>query len=107
MEPSKSIGVNVVYALPDRQLIVKLTVPAGTTVEIAVELSGLKRRFQEITSQPLHCAIFGRVVEVSQVLQKGDRVEILRPLLIDPKENRRQTAARAKAKTRAAAQKPR
>lgn len=103
MEPSEGIHVNVVYALADRQSIVKLAVPAGTTVEVAVEMSGLKRRFPQIASGPLQCAIFGRVVDASQVLGEGDRIEILRPLLIDPKENRRQTAARA----RAAAQKRR
>jgi putative ubiquitin-RnfH superfamily antitoxin RatB of RatAB toxin-antitoxin module len=97
MEQSERIHVVVVYALPDRQSIVKLAVAAGTTAAVAVEISGLKRRYPEITSRPLHCAIFGRPVEGSHVLAEGDRVEILRPLLIDPKENRRQTAARARA----------
>ena len=98
MEQSeRRIRVDVVYALPDRQSVVKLAVAAGTTAEVAVEISGLRRRYPEITSRPLHCAIFGRPVEGSQVLVEGDRVEILRPLLIDPKENRRQTAARARA----------
>jgi uncharacterized protein len=95
MEQSERIHVDVVYALPHRQSIVKLAVAAGTTAEVAVELSGLRRRHPEITSRPLHCAIFGRPVEGSRVLGEGDRVEILRPLLIDPKETRRQTAARA------------
>ena len=103
VEQSESIRVNVVYALADRQSIVKLTVAAGTTAEVAVEMSGLKRRFPQIGPGTPQCAIFGRVVDASQVLVDGDRVEILRPLLIDPKENRRQTAARA----RAAAQKRR
>lgn len=97
MEQNERIHVEVVYALPERQSIVKLIVAVGTTAEIAVEMSGLKRRHPEITSRPLHCAVFGRPVEGSQVLVEGDRVEILRPLLIDPKENRRQTAARARA----------
>lgn len=97
MEQSERIHVEVVYALADRQSIVKLAVAAGTTAEVAVEMSGLKRRYPQIASRPLHCAIFGRSVEGSQVLAAGDRVEILRPLLIDPKENRRRTAARARA----------
>jgi uncharacterized protein len=98
MEQSeRRIRVDVVYALPDRQSVVKLDVAVGTTAEVAVELSELKRRYPEIMSRPLHCAIFGRPVDGSQVLVEGDRVEILRPLLIDPKENRRQTAARARA----------
>ena len=97
MEQSERIHIEVVYALPDRQSIVKLAVPADTTAEVAVELSGLKRRYPQIALRPLHCAVFGRPVEGSRVLVEGDRVEILRPLLIDPKENRRQSAARARA----------
>lgn len=97
MPESESIRVSVVYAMPERQSIVELKVPRATTVLAAVELSGLMRRFPEIASRPLQCAIFGCVVAGSRGLVEGDRVEILRPLLVDPKENRRQTAARARA----------
>lgn len=97
MASSERIRVSVLCAFPERQPEVKLAVAAGTTVEAAVERSGLVRRFPEMASRPLHYAIFGRVVQGAQVLAEGDRVEILRPLLIDPKEQRRQTAARARA----------
>jgi hypothetical protein len=97
MERSERIRVSVVYALADLQSVVELSVPSAATVDAAVELSGLIRRFPEIAVRPLQCAIYGRVVDGSQVLSEGDRVEILRPLLMDPKENRRQTAARARA----------
>lgn len=93
---SASIRVSVLYALPDRQPIVNLQVPPGTSVQAAVELSGLLRRFPEAAASPLNYAIFSRVVPGTEVLGEGDRVEILRPLLIDPKENRRQAAARAR-----------
>ena len=56
------IAISVAYALPDRQTVVKLNVPAGTTVGDAVRLSSLSSRFPELATQPLHCAIFGRVV---------------------------------------------
>lgn len=95
MQEVESIHVRVVYALAEHQSVIDLTVPAQTTVAQAVEQSGLIRRFPEIGSQPLRCAIFGRVVSVSDSLLDGDRVEILRPLLADPKENRRQAAARS------------
>lgn len=95
MQEVESIHVRVVYALAEHQSVIDLTVPAQTTVAQAVEQSGLIRRFPEIGSQPLHCAIFGRVVSASDRLLDGDRVEILRPLLADPKENRRQAAARS------------
>lgn len=96
MPEAESIRVRVVYALADRQSIIDLVVPKQTTVAQAVERSDLVRQFPEIAAQPLKCAIFGRVVSASGALVDGDRVEILRPLLVDPKENRRQAAARSR-----------
>lgn len=96
MQEAESIRVRVVYALADQQSVVDLVVPAQTTVAQAVEKSGLTGRFAEIESQPLKCAIFGRLVSASDTLAEGDRVEILRPLLVDPKEGRRQAAARSR-----------
>jgi putative ubiquitin-RnfH superfamily antitoxin RatB of RatAB toxin-antitoxin module len=103
MQEVESIRVRVVYALAQRQEVIDLVVPAHTTVLQAVEKSGLISRFPQIESQPLKCAIFGRLVPDSQSLADGDRVEILRPLLVDPKESRRQAAT----KSRKAAQKAR
>jgi putative ubiquitin-RnfH superfamily antitoxin RatB of RatAB toxin-antitoxin module len=77
---------------------VRLNVPAGTTVGAAVRLSSLPIQFPEIEAAPLNCAIFGRAVALDQVVAAGDRVEVLRPLLIDPKESRRQAAARNRSK---------
>lgn len=92
-------SISVVYALADRQEVVKLTVAATTTVAEAVERSGLVERFPEIAASPLNCAVYARIVELASVVGEGDRIEILRPLLIDPKENRRQVAAAARRKT--------
>jgi len=83
----------VVYALPDEQTLVELDVPAGTSVEQAVELSGLRRRYPQIPTTP-PCAIYGRSVQPAQPVREGDRIEILRPLMIDPKESRRRAASR-------------
>jgi putative ubiquitin-RnfH superfamily antitoxin RatB of RatAB toxin-antitoxin module len=96
MQAAERIRISVVYALPDRQSVVELTVPATTTVEQAVVRSGLMERFPQIASQPLQCAVFGRAVALSDPLAEGERVEILRPLQIDPKVSRRQAAARSK-----------
>jgi putative ubiquitin-RnfH superfamily antitoxin RatB of RatAB toxin-antitoxin module len=93
---AETISISVVYALPERQDIVELDVPQGTTVEQAVELSKLPARFPEIGARAVQCAVFSRLVKASDVLVEGDRVEILRPLLIDPKESRRQAAARSR-----------
>lgn len=86
----------VVYALPDRQALRELELPESATVAEAVARSGLLEQFPEIGSRPLACAIFGRAVADSQPLCAGDRVEILRPLQVDPKESRRRAAARGR-----------
>jgi uncharacterized protein len=93
-------SISVVFALAEQQEVVNLQVASGTTVAQVVELSGLARRFPDVATLPLNCAIYGRVVASTQVVASGDRIEILRPLLIDPKENRRQTAAKNRLKPR-------
>jgi putative ubiquitin-RnfH superfamily antitoxin RatB of RatAB toxin-antitoxin module len=86
----------VVYALADRQALQELELPESATVAEAVAQSGLLQQFPEIGTRPLSCAIFGRAVAESQILQAEDRVEILRPLQVDPKESRRRAAARGR-----------
>lgn len=98
MHPSEHLRVSVVYALPERQLIVELNVPAGATVAEVVDASGLRRRFPEL-GEPLSCAIFGRSVPLTHSVRAGDRVEVLRPLLVDPKESRRRAAAAARTRS--------
>jgi uncharacterized protein len=90
------VRVSVVYALPDRQALRELELPDSATVAEAVARSGLLEQFPEIRRAPLACAIYGRAVVDSQVLRAGDRVEILRPLQVDPKESRRRAAARGR-----------
>ena len=85
------VSISVVYALADRQQLVKLTVEKGSTVAQAVERSGLAGELER--GARLNCAIFSRIVPLSHVVEEGDRIEILRPLIVDPKENRRQVAA--------------
>jgi putative ubiquitin-RnfH superfamily antitoxin RatB of RatAB toxin-antitoxin module len=90
--------VTVIYAVPEEQHVVSLVLPAGCSVAEAVRRSGLLQRFPGIAGRPLQCAIFNRVVGNAEVLREGDRVEILRPLQVDPKEQRRREAARARGK---------
>ena len=97
--PDDFIRISVVYALAERQIVIELPLKRGTSVEQAVELSGLRRRFPEIAAEPLSCAIYSRAVPLTEQVEDGDRVEVLRPLLVDPKENRRQIAARTRAKS--------
>ncbi|MCY1263271.1 Protein RnfH [compost metagenome] len=99
MAETRSIAVEVVYALPDRQRLLRLTVPYGTSVRQAVVASGIAREFPEIDVQHCPLGIFGKAVAAPEqrVLEEGERVEIYRPLIADPKEVRKQRAARAKA----------
>ena len=92
-----TISVEVVYALPDRQKVLRLQVPAGTTVRRAVELAAMPRYFPGLDVQVCALGVFGKVVSKpdERVLEAGERVEIYRPLLVDPKEVRKQRAARA------------
>ncbi len=84
------LNVEVAYARPDRQKIISLQVPEGTSVAEAVRLSGIVDLFPEIDPDAIDMGIFGKVVKNpgSQALREGDRVELYRPLLIDPKQAR-------------------
>jgi len=85
------ISVEVAYATPQRQMIVKLEVPEGCTVEEAIEVSGLRAQFPAIEQSPV-TGVFSHKVGLSYTLKSGDRVEIYRPLIADPKEVRREKA---------------
>jgi uncharacterized protein len=96
MSESETIGVEVAYALPHKQAILALEVSPGTTVMEAAAQSGITDKFEGIDLENAKFGIFGSVVSPQQVLQAGDRVEIYRPLVADPKEVRKARAARAK-----------
>jgi putative ubiquitin-RnfH superfamily antitoxin RatB of RatAB toxin-antitoxin module len=92
--------ISVVYALPDRQEIVKVALEPGLDVQTAVQRSGLLLRFPQAAATPLVCAIYGQPAALTREVRAGDRIEILRPLLIDPKEGRRQAARAQRAARR-------
>ncbi|MBV6826292.1 RnfH family protein [Pseudomonas sp. PD9R] len=91
------IKVEVVYAAVDRQMLLSVTVPAGTTVRAALLKSAVGREFPELDLAECPVGIFGKVItdSNSRPVQSGDRIEIYRPLLADPKEVRRLRAAKA------------
>jgi|TARA_Y100001970_G_C14257205_1_gene876397 uncharacterized protein len=95
----KTMVVEVAYALPHKQKIVTLNVPEGTSMLDAVRLSGMDQHFPELDLESAPLGIFGKAVPkpAERVLQSGERVEIYRPLIADPKEVRKQRAAKAKA----------
>jgi putative ubiquitin-RnfH superfamily antitoxin RatB of RatAB toxin-antitoxin module len=91
------ISVEVVYAAVDRQVLLQIDVAPGTTVRAALMASGMDKRFTKLDLAQCPVGIFGKVVSDPQAreLRQGDRIEIYRPLLADPKEVRRLRAAKA------------
>jgi putative ubiquitin-RnfH superfamily antitoxin RatB of RatAB toxin-antitoxin module len=87
-----TIRVEVVYALREEQVLVALELEDGATVRQAIEMSGLARRFPDIDPARSPVGIFGRVTAEDARLRDGDRVEIYRPLPVDPKAARRNRA---------------
>jgi len=82
-------SIQVVYALPVRQIIVTLDLSPGMTAAEAVQRSGLPELFPEIGQRELVLGIWGEVADPECVLSAGDRVEISRPLVADPRDMRR------------------
>lgn len=94
MAAPDTIEIEVVYALAERQELVAVVVPAGTSVAQAVDRSGIAGMFPQQDLAACRLGIWGRLVEREQVLKDGDRIEIYRPLNIDPREARRRRAAK-------------
>jgi putative ubiquitin-RnfH superfamily antitoxin RatB of RatAB toxin-antitoxin module len=89
------VNVEVAYAKPEEQLIAKLSVDEDSTVEDAIKASGVLKRFPEIALSGLNAGIFGVACKLDQSVNEGDRIEIYRPLIHDPKEARRQRALKS------------
>lgn len=89
------IAVEVVYALPEKQYLYSVKVAEGSTVEEAIRASGLLDLRSDIDLKENKVGIYSRPVKLHDEVQSGDRIEIYRPLIADPKELRRQRAERA------------
>lgn len=90
------LSVSVIYATPDQQIELPLQVEANCTVALAIQRSGLLRRFPELDLASLSVGVYSQRVKLDDGLNDGDRIEIYRPLQIDPKQARLLRAARAK-----------
>jgi putative ubiquitin-RnfH superfamily antitoxin RatB of RatAB toxin-antitoxin module len=97
MASAETIDVEVAFALPDQQTIVALTVPVDATVQEVIRLSGLLEHHPEIDLARNKVGVFGKLGKLTDTLHPGDRVEIYRPLIADPKEVRKKRAAQGKA----------
>ena len=92
MAESNKIQVEVAYAKLDEQVIIPLDVDAGTTLEQAIQQSGILELYPEIDLTKNKTGIFGKIAKADTELREMDRVEIYRPLIADPKESRRKRA---------------
>jgi len=91
-----SINVEVAYATPEKQVIRAVNVDTGTTLGAAIVQSGIMLDFPDLELEDAKVGIFGKATSMTTPLSEGDRVEIYRPLIADPKEIRRQRAAEGK-----------
>jgi putative ubiquitin-RnfH superfamily antitoxin RatB of RatAB toxin-antitoxin module len=85
---SARLSIEVCYALADEQALITVELPAGATLQQALEASGILRRYPNIDLGTQKVGVFGRLKTLETVLADHDRVEIYRPLLVDPKVSR-------------------
>jgi putative ubiquitin-RnfH superfamily antitoxin RatB of RatAB toxin-antitoxin module len=95
MKPA-SINVEVLYALPTQQPLLRVQLAEGATVDDAIRASGVLDAFPEIDLAKNKIGIFSKLVKLDEPVRDKDRVEIYRPLIADPKEVRRKRAEEGK-----------
>jgi len=95
-ESGKKIKVEVAYAEPAKQLILEVKVAPEATVEEIIKASGIMEKFPDIDLSVNKVGVFGKLTKLTNTLHEGDRIEIYRKLIADPKEVRRQRAAAGK-----------
>lgn len=88
----KNIKIEIVYAQPNKECLLAMEVKSGCTIEKAIHQSGILTIFPDIDLAKNKVGVFAKLKELSDVVCHGDRIEIYRPLLIDPKEARRKKA---------------
>lgn len=94
------VPVQVAYALPQVQRVISVDVPKGATIEDAIRASGILDEFPEIDLATQRVGVFGKLSTLDAEVRRGDRIEIYRPLIADPKEVRRRRAAQKRSASR-------
>lgn len=89
---SEKLQVELVYAMPERQELLTLEVTAGTTVQQAIDNSLLSKLFPDCDFDRCQVGIWGHIADRGQAVRHGDRIELYRELLIDPRDARRTLA---------------
>ncbi|KMT65480.1 RnfH family protein [Catenovulum maritimum] len=95
------LKVEVAFALPTKQSIMTVHVSEGTSIEACIKASGILEEYPEIDLANNKVGIWSRTKKLSDTIKLGDRIEIYRPLIADPKEIRRLRAEKAKEEGRA------
>ena len=98
---AENITVEVAYALPERQSLLTVSVSKSATVQQIIEQSGILQQFADIDLTQQKVGIWSRPVKLTDTVKAGDRIEIYRPLIADPKDLRRRRAEKAKEEGRA------
>ncbi|MEY4208588.1 MAG: hypothetical protein RLZZ20_1740 [Pseudomonadota bacterium] len=89
---AERVRVQVCYALPDAVSLLTVDLDEGQTLEQAIHASGVLARHPEIDLSALKIGVFGKLRQLSDLARSGDRIEIYRPLIADPKDSRRRRA---------------
>ena len=92
MVNAQEITVMVAYAMPGQQEIISVQIPANSTVKQAIEMSGILQKYKQIDLSKNMVGVYGKIVTLEQIVKELDRVEIYRPLLLDPMQARRERA---------------
>lgn len=96
-----TIAIEITYALPEKQTLLSLSVQAETSVQEAIEQSGILQLHNDIDLTINRVGIWYKTTKLTTLLKAGDRIEIYRPLIADPKEVRKRRAEKAKEEGRA------
>lgn len=96
MPAVRSLSVEVVHGTAQKQVLLKITVPVGSTIQDAIELSAIKEMFPHEDLGALSIGVWGKPADSDRQLVDGDRIEFYRPLEMDPRDARRQLAAAGK-----------
>lgn len=87
---AQQISITVAYATPDQQVELPVQLDAHCNISLAIKKSGILQQFPEIPFPDIEVGVWGKRLPLDGLIREGDRVEIYRPLIIDPKEARRQ-----------------
>lgn len=95
---SEKIVIEVAYAYPEKYFLKKLVLESAITIQSAILQSGVLEKYTEIDLRENKIGIFSRPAKLTDLVENGDRIEIYRPLIADPKEIRRKRAEQQKEK---------